>query len=598
MKTPVFITSTIFCVASISVTLPAFAAAANEDSPPLLASSANTNSSNISDSALFEYAQEQATEYASVLKKMFTVFLAVKKAQADLWTALENLLATEANPDAIGEAFSDVLNAMTDVNKAEMYEAAEELKEDGAGSILLVFSAGIEVNGLATSQDYGLAININTLLFPYKDNPDLIINDPLVTAFKADGLSGSFSFTDSSGSIEGDIDFMIGYHVSDPSSVGGNGIDVGINFLGIDLAFGFDPSTVTLTDPLPDLVAVFTLAVGLSDIALEGSAGVSHTNLFAQFCGMDYTLLLDDEAGLGLLSPFPDFQDGGGLDQPCPTAAQSAFNYAWSYQLNPVAQYGGVCADYGLTVTKTCASGLWCNENLQIPRCDNREPTARYSICDTPDTIVNEENMGSTDCWANGGYCNLNSSIHLQFPVSEEERQEGKLTVGQCNRKPDFGWLAMCTDHNDCSEGMACSNGACRNLSGRCQGNYYCASLNCIKASASDKYGQCSSCTVDKASVILDRKKHVYIINDDSDSNSDHFEITESCGGYPAIIYDDTEPGAIPTEHVVRELIADHSKQNDWFWVLGAFDDMKANNQIRYTSTGCQYRVDSSLLGA
>jgi len=500
---------------------------------------------------VFDYANTQATQMADIFKNMYQVFNALRMEHSELFRALKDAVLQKNN--ALTEKFLvDLLNSITEGERGNLSEAAIQLRErspDGAGSILLLFSGSVELYGFGYGKDYGLAINLDYLLFPsnptYGTQTDTA---PLASLFTAEGVSASLKIQPDSNAP--DVGFLMGYDINNPAGVGGYGIDLSVSVANVNSAFGFDASSVKLSDPFPDLVAVFFMVDGPDfEITVEADIGLSYTEVYLQLCG-DGSLIADDEFTLDLLMPYPNlnYEDGGAVDAECPS--QASFWRKWAFQLNGVGQYLDLCDD-----VMQCDNNLYCNTQVSPSRCDNIVPKSRYALCDDADRKDGSgNNIGSIDCDdGNVQFCNLNSPLKNQVPG-----------LGQCNRKADNGWLAMCSKQSDCGWNTACdSTNRCRYLMHSCLGDYYCASGECIKTNPSDWSGECSKCSlIDKRFVfswdgysrdqisypyaqhrltlapreypLAAGNQYYYVNTYLKASATDHREAAKKCGGYLA----------------------------------------------------------------
>ena len=190
----------------------------------------------------------------------------------------------------------------------------QDFKDKNAGSLLLTFTAGGGFAVVSAEVSYGLAIDLDYLLYPY-------LNNDLAGFELQQGFSPIASLFEVGGGAigpagGGSIDFTVGYHLANPEGVGGPGIDVAMEAalkLGAGIGVGYDASTFPQFPP-----QLVTASAGLkTGVEIEASIGASYAEVLAQLC-MDWSVLVDDEAAWALVNPVlvPDTGVDGRCENP------------------------------------------------------------------------------------------------------------------------------------------------------------------------------------------------------------------------------------------------------------------------------------------
>lgn len=484
---------------------------------------------------IFDYAQGKADQWASVFEKLGLVVVAFKEQYGEEFLLLKEAVFSK-NQDKVETALKQFLGAMSTAERNELWSASEELMAlDGAGSLMIVFSGGVTIKGITYSKDMGIAINLDYLLFPFDRSMITQTDRPMATVFTADGLSTGFQSRQPFGP-DFDADFLVGYHTSDPSGVDGWGIDVSVSAGNIDAAFAFNAATFSIFDPIPELVAVFFTVVQPDgpELEFEATIGLSSAKLIMKLCGLQN--LVDNGFDL-IKNPFPLlYGTKSGLTNARCENQDETFWQTWGSLMIPVGAYRSSCAG-----AASCNSGLTCNTQVWPPRCDKKTPKQRYALC-----------QDNGDC---DQYCNMNAKATQDFPG-----------LGICDRKPDGGWLSQCTDHDDCPYGLACSKGACRYMKDEayCQGNYYCASYNCVNK----KCQGCSFIAAHKWTRLAGTSGSdglfFYVMNEDKLAFFEHESVANRCGGWLA-----SYPGTDPYHKDALESYLGDDYEGQWIWYKG-----------------------------
>lgn len=176
----------------------------------------------------------------------------------------------------------------------------------------MIFSVGGGYISVGGGVDVGIAIDIDYFLFPFKRmaskkpvKSPAKSGIPVLTVFKAYGAAVGVS-------AGGSVDFAVGYHIADPSGVGGPGIDVnmqGTAKLGAAATLSFD-ATDLIEFKTPKLLAV-TMAITVG-VKFEISVGGGYANVVAQVC---HDNSFDPDGLVGFL--LPDVKNNG-VNEPCP----------------------------------------------------------------------------------------------------------------------------------------------------------------------------------------------------------------------------------------------------------------------------------------